>query len=171
MRICNACSSVRGAALLHGPCPISSTLQPACGRGRAQCVLCASWPATKLTCSGCSHHLLEIAFVDVLVSIIRGASAKSTISLHTCVLRDATAVLFAVVLNVVTIAVVPLQNTISGLHHCMTWVRLATQGFALEKLIAARAKCTDESERVVARVQIWRDHAELLQMVKGAMCK
>ena len=154
-----------------GPAPSVAHFNLLVGVVELSVSLCASWPVTKLTCSGCSHHLLEIAFVDVLVSIIRGASAKSTISLHTCVLRDATAVLFAVVLNVVTIAVVPLQNTISGLHHCMTWVRLATQGFALEKLIAARAKCTDESERVVARVQIWRDHAELLQMVKGAMCK
>ena len=45
------------------------------------------------------------------------------------------------------------------------------QGFALEKLIASRAKRVDESERVVAKVQIWSDHAELLQMVKLAMRK
>ena len=43
------------------------------------------------------------------------------------------------------------------------------QGFALEKLIASRAKRTDEAERVVAKVQIWSDHAELLHMVKLAM--
>ena len=43
------------------------------------------------------------------------------------------------------------------------------QGFALEKLIAARAKRSDESERVVAKVRVWRDHTELLQMVKDAM--
>ena len=43
------------------------------------------------------------------------------------------------------------------------------QGFALEKLIASKAKCADESERVVAKVQIWSNHAELLQMVKLAM--
>lgn len=53
----------------------------------------------------------------------------------------------------------------------MNLVCLALQGFALEKLIAARAKCTDESERVVAKVQVWSDHAELLQMVKLAMRK
>ena len=43
------------------------------------------------------------------------------------------------------------------------------QGFALEKLIASRARRSDESERVVAKVQIWSDHAELLQLVKLAM--
>ena len=43
------------------------------------------------------------------------------------------------------------------------------QGHALEKLIAARAKRTDESERVVAKVGIWRDHSELLEMVQEAM--
>ena len=52
---------------------------------------------------------------------------------------------------------------------CIVHQWLALQGYALERLIAARAKRTDESERVVANVHIWRDHAELLQMVKAAM--
>lgn len=51
----------------------------------------------------------------------------------------------------------------------MVQVSCTLQGFALEKLIASRAKRADESERVVAKVQVWRDHAELLQMVKIAM--
>jgi len=45
----------------------------------------------------------------------------------------------------------------------------ALQGHALEKLIAARAQSHDETERVVAQVHIWNDHAHLLQLVKDAM--
>ena len=43
------------------------------------------------------------------------------------------------------------------------------QGYALEKLIASRAKRSDETERVVAQVHIWNDHAHLLQLVKQSM--
>ncbi|KAL0039408.1 hypothetical protein WJX79_007128 [Trebouxia sp. C0005] len=48
-------------------------------------------------------------------------------------------------------------------------VVLARKGHALEKLIAARAHSPDETERVVAQVHIWNDHAHLLQLVKDAM--
>ena len=43
------------------------------------------------------------------------------------------------------------------------------QGYALDKLIASRANRSDETERVVAQVHIWNDHAHLLQLVKQAM--
>ncbi len=43
------------------------------------------------------------------------------------------------------------------------------QGHALEKLIAARAQCSDETERVVAQVHVWNDHADLLRLAQEAM--
>ncbi|KAL0032835.1 hypothetical protein WJX77_001986 [Trebouxia sp. C0004] len=48
-------------------------------------------------------------------------------------------------------------------------VVLARKGHALEKLIAARAQSPDETERVVAQVHIWNDHAHLLQLVKSSL--
>ena len=56
-----------------------------------------------------------------------------------------------------------------SIHSCLIGLCLCLQGHALEKLIAGRANSSDETERVVAQVRIWNDHAQLLQLVQEAM--
>lgn len=61
------------------------------------------------------------------------------------------------------------QQNVQAKHGFDIVYHNALQGHALEKLIAARSQSQDETERVVAQVHIWNDHAHLLQLVKDAM--
>lgn len=43
------------------------------------------------------------------------------------------------------------------------------QGYALEKLIAARAQLDDPDKQVVAKVRLWQDHNQMLDLATEAL--
>ena len=51
----------------------------------------------------------------------------------------------------------------------MSSYSVVTQGFALEKLIAAQQELKDPNEHVVARVQLWQDHRQMLDLAKEGL--
>lgn len=46
---------------------------------------------------------------------------------------------------------------------------MCLQGFALDKLVAARAEREHSEQRVVAKVHTWKTHMHMMELVKEAM--